>query len=109
MTCTDAIILAAHRMSETMGPNLNVFDLTIAAWRVAPRSVGLSGYEPEHPDHHKVVGHLCKSLIPRGLFARVGPNYLQMTPAGHAAGRRIELVAEAESQRMRQLANGKKK
>ncbi len=96
MTAADCIILAAAALERDGETPFTAEALVVRAWRSAPRTLGLQGFEADFPSDHRVLSHLMgrKGLVSRGLLRRTASRMYALTDAGrqHAAALAAALV-----------------
>ena len=69
MNLYDLLMEAAQQLPE----RFTAEDLTVAAHRLYPDRMGMTGY-PQHPDHHRATAALygARGLIARGVLTKIG-------------------------------------
>lgn len=90
VTAVDAILLACHRHYLVAGVPIHEAELTVQAWRLDRKALGLRGYEQSHPDHRRAVAAICKVLVPQGFLFRPRQCYYQPTGTGRLRAAAIE-------------------
>lgn len=96
MTNADAVLLAAAEL-QPGGGEIDVFALTVRAWRKKPAAFRMRVDGLTLPDH-KAVSVAVQHLLGRDLWVplleRCGPNRVRLTDAGRAKARALVSGAE---------------
>lgn len=69
LSVAQTILLVVDDLIEADGRDPNEWEITVAAWKRKPKSLGLRGYETLYPDHQLVLAWLNRGA-PEGLVAR---------------------------------------
>lgn len=84
----EKLVLAADELNRRKG-GFTAEDLVVQAWRLFPRTFGISGYtddegQPEFPDSNRVFAEIMgsKPVRKRGLIRKVGQKRYRLTPSG---------------------------
>lgn len=81
MTATDVILVAAYQLTAE-GGDFHEATLTVRAWKMDRKRLGLAGYEDLYPDYKKVYTLVLRCLIRQGYLSRVRPCYYRATGFG---------------------------
>lgn len=87
LSATEKILVAAAAMP---GP-FRAEQLTVAAWRDDPVTFGLTEYQSQYPNHHKVYTVLCgknRGLVGCGYLKRV-KGFYEVTKPGREAAEKL--------------------
>lgn len=95
LSLRELILLAARDVARS-GHDATTARITVRAWQLAPKRIGLAGFEASHPDSNRVLAKLSgrEGLCAIGWLRRTAPNTLRITRKGHARLRALAHAAE---------------
>ena len=87
LTAAQEILLGASDLDSSGKTDFTEWDLTVSTWKRNPNRFGCRGYEPQYPDHKRVMMEIMSAKkkdnpIRRGWLQRTKPNTYQLTNLG---------------------------
>ena len=94
-TAAQEILLAAADLANAGKREFTEWELTVAAWRRDNNRFGLRGFEPDHPDHKRVMMEIMGQTkkdnpVRRRFIEKTRPNYYRLTDLGAAEATAIQ-------------------
>ena len=94
LTAAQEILLAAADLDAERNTTFTEWDLTVTTWRRNPNRFGCRGYEPDYPDHKRVMMEIMgttkkENPIRRGWLVKVRQNTYALTDLGRSEAERL--------------------
>ena len=94
LTAAQEILLGAASLDAAGMTTFTEWDLTVTTWRRNPNRFGCRGYEPEYPDHKRVMMEIMgttkkENPIRRGWLVKTRQNTYALTDLGRSEAERL--------------------